>query len=96
MLAREPVSFWRENVVAVVTLLRVLARMLYGGNKLSTVRTFSILQSGEGSTSFNNDNSAKFLVEKNSVKNSGVSIICEYAKKLSIKSRTRSRSRPPI
>ena len=27
MHAREPASFWRENVVAVVTLLRVLARM---------------------------------------------------------------------
>ena len=25
--AREPASFWQENVVAVVTLLRVLARM---------------------------------------------------------------------
>ena len=83
-------------MVAVVTLLRVLARVLYGGNKLSNVRSFIILQSGEGVTSFNNDNSAKFLVEKNYMNNSGVSIICEYAKKLSIKSRTRSRSRPPI
>ena len=27
MLACEPASFWRENVVAVVTLLRILARM---------------------------------------------------------------------
>ena len=27
VLAREPASFWRENVVAVVILLRVLARM---------------------------------------------------------------------
>ena len=83
-------------MIAVVIVLRVLARMSYGGNKLSNVRSFSILQSGEGSTSFNNDNSAKFLVEKNSMKNSGVSIICEYAKKLSIKSRTCSRSRPAI
>ena len=45
-LAREAASFWRENVVAVVILLRVLAS---GGNKL-------ILQSGEVLTSFNNDN----------------------------------------
>ena len=37
-----------------------------------------------------------FLVGKNSMKNSGVSIICEYAKKLSIKSRTCSRSLRPI
>ena len=28
MLAREPASFWLENVVAVVILLRVLARMM--------------------------------------------------------------------
>ena len=27
LLAREPTSFWRENVIFVVTLLRVLARM---------------------------------------------------------------------
>ena len=26
--AREPASFWRENMLAVVTLLRVLARLL--------------------------------------------------------------------
>ena len=26
LLTREPASFWRENVIAVVTLLRVLAR----------------------------------------------------------------------
>ena len=35
-----------------------------GGNKLSNVRSFRILQSGEGSTSFNNDNSANFSGEK--------------------------------
>ena len=64
MLAREPASFWRENVIAVVIVLQVLARMSYGGNKLSNVRSFSILQSGEGSTSFNNDNSANFSGEK--------------------------------
>ena len=45
-----------------------------GGNKLSNVRTFSILQSGEGSTSFNNDNSANVSGEKSTMKNSGVSI----------------------
>ena len=43
--AREPESFWRENVVAVVTLLRVLVRMLNRGNKLSNVRSFIILRS---------------------------------------------------
>ena len=34
-----------------VILLRVLARYLSGWNKFSNVRRFSILQSGEGSTS---------------------------------------------
>ena len=35
-----------------------------GGNKLSDVRSFIILLSGEGLTSFNNDNSANFPGEK--------------------------------
>ena len=35
-----------------------------GGNKLSNVRSFSILQLGEGSTSFNIDNRANFSGEK--------------------------------
>ena len=34
------------------------------GGGLSNVRSFSILQSGEGSTSFNKDNSANFSGEK--------------------------------
>ena len=37
-----------------------------------------------------------FLVKKSTMKNSGVSIFWEYAKKLWIKSRTRSRPRPRI
>ena len=61
MLAREPASFWRENEVAVVTLLRVLARMSKcGGNKLSNVRSFIVLRSGEGVTSFTKGNIANF------------------------------------
>ena len=39
-------------------------RVLVAGGGLSNVRSFSILQSGEGSTSFNNDNSANFPGEK--------------------------------
>ena len=35
-----------------------------GGNKLSNVRNFSILQSGEVFSSFNNDNIANFSGEK--------------------------------
>ena len=47
-------------MVAVVTLLRVLARMSNGENKLSNVTSFIILQSGEGVTSFSKGNSANF------------------------------------
>ena len=60
VLAREPASFWRENVVAVVTLLRVRS----GENKLSNVRRFIILRSGESVTSFTKGNSANFSGEK--------------------------------
>ena len=60
VLARKPASFGREFVVAVVILLRVLARE----GKLSNVRNFSILQSGEVFSSFNNDNSANFSGKK--------------------------------
>ena len=42
-----PDSFWRENVIAVVILLRECRR---GGNKLSNVRSFIILRSAEGLT----------------------------------------------
>ena len=63
MLTREPASFWRENAIAVVILLRVLmARMSWWRNKLSNVRGFIILrQSGGGLNSFNRDNSADFF-----------------------------------
>ena len=57
--AREPASFWRENVVAVVNLLRILAR-----NKISNVSSFIFLPSGEGVTSFTEGNSANFSSEK--------------------------------
>ena len=49
---------------AVVILLLVLARMLYWWDKLSNVRGFIILGSGEGLTSFNKDNSDNFFGEK--------------------------------
>ena len=46
-----------------------------GGNKLSNVRSFIILLSGEDLTSFNNGNSTNFSGEKKStMKNYGVSI----------------------
>ena len=61
MLARDAASFWRENMVAVVILLQEGgSEGRSGGNKLSNVRSFRILQSGESSTSFNNANSSNF------------------------------------
>ena len=46
---REPASFWRENKVAVVILLRECRS---GGNRLSNIRSFITLLSGEGLNSF--------------------------------------------
>ena len=66
MHARKPASFWRENVLAVVTLLRV---------EISNVRSFIILRSGEGATSFTKGNSASFSSENGKMKFSGESII---------------------
>ena len=50
-------------MVAGVTLLRVLARMSSGGNKLSNVRSFITLPSGEGVTSFTKVTVLTFLVK---------------------------------
>ena len=65
MRAREPTSFSRENVVAVVTLLRLLVRTLQCRivNKLSNDRRFIVLRSGEGLTAFTKDKSANFSGE---------------------------------
>ena len=65
MLAREPASFWPENLVAVVSLLRDLAKCQSGENKLSNVnRSFIILPSGEGVSSLTKGNSANLSSEK--------------------------------
>ena len=53
-----------------------------GGNKLSNVRGSIILESGEGETSINRDNSAHFCKEKSTIKSSGMSMFLEYAKNL--------------
>ena len=62
--ARKPVSFSRENAIAVVILLRVWRECRSGRNKVSNARSFMILRSGEGSTSFTNHNRANFSGEK--------------------------------
>ena len=65
MRAREPASFWRENVIDVVILLR---KFRSGGKRLSNVRRFMILCSGKGLTYFNKNNCANFSGEKNTMK----------------------------
>ena len=70
-------SLWPENMKAIVILLLVLARMLYWWDKVSIVRGFIILRSGEGLTSLNKDNSDDFFGEKKkkqTIKLSGVTI----------------------
>ena len=61
MRAREPASFWRENVIAVVILLR---KFRSGGNRLSNVGRFMILRSGKGLSFFNKNNCANVSGEK--------------------------------
>ena len=61
-------------MVAVVTLLGVLARMSSGGSKLSNVRSFVTWLSGEGVTSFTTGNSATFSSENGKMKLSRESI----------------------
>ena len=63
--AREPASFWRENMIDVVFLLRVLGECRNGGIKLSTVSSFIILlYSGESLTSFHKNKRADFSGER--------------------------------
>ena len=65
MRAREPAAFWRENLVAVDILPRVLARMSCQRTQVISVLVFVILRLGNTLTSFNQDNSANFFGEKN-------------------------------
>ena len=65
VLAREPTSFWRENVAAVVILQPVSARMSKWRKQISNVKSFIILRSGECVSSFSKEssqNSANVLV----------------------------------
>ena len=63
MYAREPASFWRENVVASSVYYEFWRECRSGGKKLSNVRSFIILRSGEDVTSFTKGNSANFSSE---------------------------------
>ena len=80
----QPASF----IIAVVNLLRVLARMS-GRKKLSNVRRFTILRSGKGLiSSFNENNLVNFSGEKKRK-------IFERTKKTSHTSLVAMPSRPP-
>ena len=76
-----PASFWRENLIAVVILLRVLARCRSGVNKLSNIRSFIILLSGEGLTPFSINNRPSVFGEKKNEAFQGV-FLWEHSQKL--------------
>ena len=66
-----PSSFWWENMLAVVIQLRVLAKVFLWRirNNLTNVRSFIILRSEEGLTSFSKTNRVNFLVEQSKMPN---------------------------
>ena len=65
---REPASFWRENMIAVVILLQVFTKMLVVAEtsfvSCQMLGDFISLRSGEGLTSFSKKNRAYFPGEK--------------------------------
>ena len=57
----ESALFWRESVIAVVNVTMSFSEnVVVTETSLSTIRSFNILRSGKGLTSFNEDNSANF------------------------------------
>ena len=76
MLPRQPASFWREYVIAVVILhsssfFENVVVAGNGGNKLSNVRSIIILLSAEGLTSFTINKRINVFDEKSKMKLSG-------------------------
>lgn len=71
MRAGAPASFWRENSIAVFTLLRPtgFSENTVARETLSNVRSFSLFfQIGRGLTFLNKNNRVNFSVEKKKVK----------------------------
>ena len=65
MRAREPASFWRENVRDSCRYSTTECRECRsGGNKLSNDKSFIILRSGEGLTPFKENNVLTFILKK--------------------------------
>ena len=61
MRTGESALFWRESVLAVVNVtMSISENVVVTETSLSTIRSFIILRSGKGLTSFNEDNSANF------------------------------------
>ena len=56
--------FGEENVIAVISHYEFTRECRSSGNKLSSVKSFIILLSGEGLTSFSINNRANFFGEK--------------------------------
>ena len=77
--------FGGENVLAVIIYYQFKRECRSGGNKLSNVKSFTILLSGEGLTSFSINDRTNFF------KLSWVSFF-ENAQKLKVKSRTPTRT----
>ena len=78
MLAREAASFWRENVVAVVILLRVLARVresvVVAGTSYQMLEVLAFCHLERAEPPSITITVLTFLVKKSTMKNSGVSI----------------------
>ena len=78
MLAREAGSFWRENVVAFVILLRVLARVresvVVPGTSYQMLEVLAFCNLERAEPPSITIRVLTFLVKKSTMKNSGVSI----------------------
>ena len=78
MLAREAGSFWRENVVALVILLRVLARVresvVVAGTSYQMLEVLAFCNLERAEPPSITIRVLTFLVKKSTMKNSGVSI----------------------
>jgi len=76
--AREVASFWRENVVAVVILLRVLARVresvVVAGTSYQMLEVLAFCNLERAEPPSITITVLTFLVKKSTMKNSGVSI----------------------
>ena len=95
MREREQASFWRENVIAVVILLRGLVRVATFQWQKQMLEVLSLCDRERAVTSFNKDDSTFLVNQKYHEAFQGVYIL-KKKKKTVVKSRTGSRFRPRI